>query len=131
MVTWFFEFQNFWIVATKLLSTLKLTEGKCSLNPIPLDWMPFWHSLPFSLYLKHGFSSESENIRGVGKTLYAHFSSQPMRTAAPKGCLQKTANFVIILFVFELWLGLQKLPNWKFLWSVMSNPTKYCVFKLI
>ena len=34
------------------------------LNPITLEWLPIWHPLPFSLYLGHGFCSESEDVEG-------------------------------------------------------------------
>ena len=34
------------------------------LNPIPLVWLPIWHDLLFSLYLGHGFCSESEDVEG-------------------------------------------------------------------
>ena len=30
------------------------------LNPIPVGWVSYWYCLPFSLYLRHGFRSESE-----------------------------------------------------------------------
>ena len=33
-------------------------------NPIPLEKVRFWHPLPFSLYLRHGFCSESEDVEG-------------------------------------------------------------------
>ena len=32
------------------------------LNPIPLEWLSFWYSLPFPLYLSHTFCSESEEL---------------------------------------------------------------------
>lgn len=33
------------------------------LNLISYKWVPFWHSLPFFLYLRHGFHSESEELQ--------------------------------------------------------------------
>ena len=32
------------------------------INPIPLELVPIWHPLLFSLYLRHGFCSESEDV---------------------------------------------------------------------
>ena len=32
-----------------------------SITPIRLKWVLIWHPLPFSLYLRHGFGSESED----------------------------------------------------------------------
>ena len=34
------------------------------INPIPLVWVPIWHPLPFYLYLRHEFCSESEEFEG-------------------------------------------------------------------
>ena len=31
-------------------------------NPIRLKWVPIWHPLPLSLYLRHGFCSEYEDV---------------------------------------------------------------------
>ena len=36
---------------------------KC-INPIPFEWVPIWHPLSFSLYLRHGFHYESEDVEG-------------------------------------------------------------------
>ena len=35
-----------------------------TINPIPLEWVPSWYPLPFSLYLSHGFHSESDDVKG-------------------------------------------------------------------
>ena len=34
------------------------------INPIHLEWVPIWHPLSFLLYLRHGFCSESEDVKG-------------------------------------------------------------------
>ena len=34
------------------------------LNPIPVGWVSYWYCLPLSLYLRHGFRSESEKPWG-------------------------------------------------------------------
>ena len=34
------------------------------INPIPIKWMPFRPFLPLSIYLRHGFCSESELPNG-------------------------------------------------------------------
>ena len=44
-----------------IITFLKRLKFK-ALNPIPLEWMPTWHPLPFPLYLRHGFRSESEDV---------------------------------------------------------------------
>ena len=33
-------------------------------NPILFEWVPIWHPLSFLLYLRHGFCSESEDVKG-------------------------------------------------------------------
>jgi len=41
------------------------TKQLIYLNPIRLKWMPIWHPLPFSLYLRHGFCSEDAEANRV------------------------------------------------------------------
>ena len=49
------------------LNTIDIGEFKrvkiVLFNPIRLKWVPIWHTVPFSLYLRHGFRSDSEDVK--------------------------------------------------------------------
>ena len=43
-----------------------LRWNKINFNPILIEWVPIRHPLPFSLYMRHLFCSESEDVKRIG-----------------------------------------------------------------
>ena len=76
------------------------------INPIRLKWVPIWHPLPLSLYLRHGFCSEYEDVA-------ANRVKQQFKI---------TKQVYISLFVIGCWLAL------KFICSANCF-VQYCTLK--
>ena len=131
------------ILATPLPHHKSALCSQRRVNHIPLKWVPFWHAISFSPYLRHCFRSESEEVKGnrVNEEWDEYIFYY---RAAKNSCIHSPTFYIIVLkrhssylssphkmwikvvLLFELRTGLWRKEG--YFDNFLDEQSEWCVF---